>query len=108
MEEKEDCKELDQDIKKQVLECQQIIQEKEKLKEQFEEAIKQKDKHYVKQMQLMNNHIDELIRNMKLQFTSMRVDYKAQLEEIESEFMRERNALLKQNDAEIQALFKLH
>jgi len=32
---------------------------------------------------------------MKLQFTSMRVDYKAQLEEIESEFMRERNALLK-------------
>lgn len=68
LEEKEDCKELDADIKKQVLECQKIIEDKEKLIHQFEEAIKGKDKDYVKAMQNMNQNIDELIQGMKKQF----------------------------------------
>lgn len=105
LEEKEDCKELDQDIKKQVIECQNIIEDKNKLKEQFEEAIKAKDKHYVKAMQQMNTHIDELIRGMKIQFVRMRTDYANQLAAIESEFERERAALLKQNEEEIKLLF---
>lgn len=95
MEEKEDCKELDMDIKKQVVECQKIIEDKNKLKEQFEEAIKAKDKHYVKAMQQMNNHIDDLIRGMKTQFGQMRTNYATELAAIESEFERERAALLK-------------
>lgn len=95
LEEKEDCKELDTDIKKQILECQKIIDDKEQLKNQFEEAIKAKDKHYVKAIQQMNNHIDELIRGMKAQFSHLRTDYSNQLAEIESEFERERAALLK-------------
>lgn len=90
------------------MECQLIISDKEKLKDQFEEAIKQKDKHYVKQMQNMNNHIDDLIRSMKEQFINMRTDYKNQLEAIESEFERERAELLKQNEAEIKQLFAQH
>jgi len=36
------------------------------LKVEFEEAIKIKDKHYVKAMQQMNTHINELIKAMKL------------------------------------------
>lgn len=106
LEEKEDCKELDQDIKKQVVECQKIIEDKEKLIAQFEEAIKGKDKDYVKAMQTMNQNIDELIQGMKKQFHEMRQHYATSLGEIESEFEREREALLKQNDAEIQKLFK--
>ena len=106
LEENEDCKELDQDIKKQVLECQKIIEDKEKLIQQFEEAIKGKDKDYVKAMQTMNQNIDELIQGMKKQFHEMRQHYATCLKEIESEFEREREALLKQNDAEIQKLFK--
>lgn len=43
----------------------------------------------------MNNHIDELIRGMKAQFSHLRTDYSNQLAEIESEFERERAALLK-------------
>ena len=42
---------------------------------EFEEAIKIKDKHYVKAMQQMNTHIDELIRSMKLSLNHMRTDY---------------------------------
>lgn len=108
LEEKEDCKELDQDIKKQIGECEKIIEDKNKLKEQFEEAIKAKDKHYVKAMQQMNNHIDDLIRGMKIQFNQMRNDYQVQLASIESEFERERAALLKQNEEEIKLLFEQH
>ena len=65
LEEKEDCKELATDIEKQIVECKNIIAEKDKLKEQFEQALHAKDKHYVKAMQEMNNHIDELIMKMK-------------------------------------------
>jgi hypothetical protein len=108
LEEKEDCKELDQDIKRQIIECQKIIADKERLIEQFNEAIKSKDKHYVKAMQTMNNNIDELILGMKKQFNEMRLHYQANLEEIESEFERERAELLKQNAEEIRKLFKLH
>jgi succinate dehydrogenase flavin-adding protein (antitoxin of CptAB toxin-antitoxin module) len=56
----------------------------------------------------MNNHIDDLIAQMKKQFLHMREFYANQLKEIEDEFERERDALLKQNDIEIQALFKKH
>ena len=45
---------------------------------------------------------------MKLQFNHMRTDYANQLNAIESEFERERAALLAKNDDEIKALFKQH
>jgi len=54
----------------------------------------------------MNTHINELIKAMKLQFNHMRTDYANQLNAIESEFERERAALLAKNDDEIKALFK--
>lgn len=56
----------------------------------------------------MNTHINELIKAMKLQFNHMRTDYANQLNTIESEFERERAALLSKNDDEIKALFKQH
>lgn len=56
----------------------------------------------------MNTHIDELIRSMKLQFNHMRTDYANQLNAIESEFERERAALLSKNDDEIKHLFAQH
>lgn len=108
LEEKEDCKELDTDIKKQILECKKIIEDKDMLKEEFEAALQSKDKHYVKQIQLMNTSVDDLIRRMKTQFLHMRTNYGSKLQEIESEFERERAALLKQNDEEIKALFDKH
>ena len=64
-----------QDIKIQTEACRKIIQDKEELKIEFDEAIKIKDKHYVKSMQQMNTHIDQLISSMKKQFNHMRTDY---------------------------------
>lgn len=108
LEEKEDCKELSTDIEKQIVECKKIIADKEDLKQEFEQALHSKDKHYVKAMQEMNNHIDKLIDNMKDQFLQMREHYVTQLKEIESEFDRERDELLKQNEVEIKELFDKH
>ncbi len=56
----------------------------------------------------MNTHINDLIIGMKAQFNRMRKDYALQLTDIENEFLRERKALLQQNDAEIKRLFDLH
>ena len=42
----------------------------------------------------MDDEIDLLIGNMKLQFVNMRTDYSTQLTSIEDEFERERAALL--------------
>ena len=86
----------------------QVIDDKQKLKEKFDEALKGKDKFYVKQMQHMNDKIDELIQRMKDQFIKIRWDYAVQLKEIEKEFEKERQALLEQNTKEISALFTKH
>lgn len=59
-------------------------------------------------MKEMTNHIDELIRQMKRQFDDMRSSYGSQLNNIEGEFEREREALLQRNNDEIKQLFALH
>ena len=53
----------------------------------------------------MSEDIDLLIKGMKDQFDSMREDYDLQLNEIESEFDRERQAILERNKLEIEQLF---
>lgn len=97
-----------QDIKVQIEACKRIISDKQALTDEFKEALNDKDKHYVSAMKDMTNHIDELIRQMKRQFDDMRSSYGSQLNNIESEFERERAALLQRNEDEIKQLFGLH
>jgi len=56
----------------------------------------------------MTVHIDELIKQMKVQFVLMRDSYSSQLNGIEEEFWHERESLLKRNADEIQLLFDTH
>lgn len=108
LEEKEDCKELAEDIEVQVQACKKIIEDKDKLIGEFQEAITIKDKAYVDLIGRMDDEIDELIVNMKAQFINMRTDYSGQLTGIEDEFERERAALLENNLKEVEELFKQH
>lgn len=108
LEEKEDCKELAEDIEVQVQACKKIIEDKDKLIGEFQEAITIKDKAYVDLIGRMDNEIDQLIGNMKLQFVNMRTDYAGQLTSIEDEFERERAALLENNLKEVEELFRQH
>ena len=56
----------------------------------------------------MDEDIDNLIGNMKIQFTHLRHDYGFQLLSIEDEFERERSELLKYNLDDVEKLFKRH
>jgi dynein regulatry complex protein 1 len=106
LEEKEDCKELAEDIEVQVTACKKIIEDKDKLIGEFQEAITIKDKAYVDLIGRMDDEVDELIVNMKAQFINIRTDYAGQLTGIEDEFERERAALLENNLKEVEELFK--
>ena len=75
---------------------------------EFEAQIDQKDSHYIKAIQTMSEDIDNLISQMKEQFVEMREYYDQQLQGIESEFDRERTAILSRNKDEVENLFKDH
>ena len=75
---------------------------------EFIDTLNEKDKHYVNAMKEMTNHIDEIIKQMKIQFDLMRQSYQSQLNGIEEEFWHERESLLKRNADEIQLLFDTH
>jgi dynein regulatry complex protein 1 len=61
LEEKEDCKELADDIEVQVTACKKIIDDKDNLISEFQEAITLKDKAYVDLIDKMDSEIDQLI-----------------------------------------------
>lgn len=65
LEEKEDCKELAEDIEAQKTACAKIISDKTELIKEFEQQIDAKDSHYIKAIQKMSEDIDSLITNMK-------------------------------------------
>jgi hypothetical protein len=71
------------------------------LTNEFIDTLNEKDKHYVNAMKDMTVHIDELIKQMKVQFVLMRDSYSSQLNGIEEEFSHERESLLKRNSDEI-------
>lgn len=56
----------------------------------------------------MDDEIDQLIGNMKIQFVNMRTDYSGQLTGVEDEFERERAAMLEANLREVDDLFRQH
>ena len=96
------------DIEAQQAACAKIITDKEELIKEFEAQIDQKDSHYIKAIQKMSEDINSLITEMKQQFGEMRDYYDTQLQGIESEFDRERTAILNRNKDEVDNLFKDH
>lgn len=63
--------------------------------------MKNKDEDYVKALKRFGDDIDGLIQNMRKQYMEMRDLYKWELMEVESEFMKERKAILEKNASEI-------
>jgi len=55
----------------------------------------------VKALKRFGDDIDGLIQNMRKQYMEMRDLYKWELMEVESEFMKERKAILEKNASEI-------
>ena len=66
LEEKEDCKELADDIQVQIAACKKIIFDKDSLILQFQDAITTKDKAYVDLIDRMDGEISSLIGIMQV------------------------------------------
>ena len=74
--------------------CDSMIDEKNKLINDFKQELRQKDDSYVKTLKKYAEEIDLLIERMKDQMMSMRKFYQDELVNIENAFMGERKELL--------------
>eukprot|EP01006_Ploeotia_vitrea_P047123 TRINITY_DN67094_c10_g1_i2.p1 TRINITY_DN67094_c10_g1~~TRINITY_DN67094_c10_g1_i2.p1 ORF type:complete len:652 (+),score=141.45 TRINITY_DN67094_c10_g1_i2:67-2022(+) len=87
--------------------CEKIINSKNKLVNEFQEELRQKDEEYVKALKKQTEDIDELIKTMHQQTKTLIAAYEEELEEIETAFLQERTELNDKNKAEITALIEL-
>ena len=74
--------------------CDSMIEEKNKLINDFKNELKNKDDSYVKALKKYAEEIDLLIERMKDQTFNMRKFYLDELENIENAFIGERKELL--------------
>ena len=104
----EDYRELYEKIEELKKECQEIIDGKGKIIEDFLRELKEKETFYVKALRGQENDIEKMINSMREQYYSLRDEYLKQLAEIDLAFMAERKELLDTNRAEIEDLFRKH
>ncbi|XP_067935770.1 dynein regulatory complex protein 1-like [Watersipora subatra] len=91
-------KEIPQDLfemlKQQKDACDAMIEEKNKLIDDFEHELKVKDDHYVKDLKKQAEDIDLMIERMDEQIKSQTREYRNELNQIEAAFVTERKDLL--------------
>lgn len=92
-------KEIPQDLHEMLMQqkaaCDAMIDEKNKLINEFQMELKQKDDHYVKDLKKQAEDIDLLIERMDEQVRQLtKAIYKEELEEVEKAFVAERTELL--------------
>lgn len=104
----EDYQELHEKIEELKKECQEIIEGKNKIIEDFLKELKEKENFYVKALRGQESDIEKMITLMRKQYISLRDEYLLQLVAIEDAFMAERNELIKANRNEIDDLFRKH
>ena len=98
--------ELDAEIEAQQEICKSIIHNKKVLIAQFKDAIKAKDEEYVATLKNQAAEIDEVLKRMVSQYQSLESTYEKELENIENEFLRERQQIMETNKGEIDSLFQ--
>ncbi|XP_067665435.1 dynein regulatory complex protein 1-like [Haliotis asinina] len=81
-------------LKLQKTACDSMIDEKNKLINDFQLELKSKDEQYVKDLKKMAEDIDLMKERMEEQTRNLKKAYREELEEIERAFVAERNELL--------------
>ncbi|XP_041360792.1 dynein regulatory complex protein 1-like [Gigantopelta aegis] len=81
-------------LKHQKTSCDTMIEEKNKLINDFQQELKTKDDMYVKDLKKMAEDIDLMIERMEEQVKNLNKAYREELQEIERAFVSERNELL--------------
>ena len=82
---------LQAEIDKQRNSCDEIIASKDRLIKQFQQELKIKDEEYVKMLKSQAEDIEILIKRMRTQFYQLRTQYENQLDNVEQQFLKERD-----------------
>ena len=82
---------LQAEIDKQRNSCNEIIASKDRLIRQFQQELKIKDEEYVKMLKSQAEDIEILIKRMRTQFYQLRTQYENQLDNVEQQFLKERD-----------------
>ncbi|EGR34385.1 hypothetical protein IMG5_013690 [Ichthyophthirius multifiliis] len=104
----EECEELNAQIQEQQKVFAQIIEGKENLRKEFEDELKKKDDEYIKMLKEQSNDIRDMIKQMRSQYTSVRLANLNEFEDIEKQFEQDRQNLIKEQQTEIDKIFEKH
>lgn len=96
---------LQAEIDKQRNSCNEIIASKDRLIRQFQQELKIKDEEYVKMLKSQAEDIEILIKRMRTQFYQLRTQYENQLDNVEQQFLKERDEMIASNQDVIESLF---
>ncbi|CAD5115929.1 DgyrCDS4859 [Dimorphilus gyrociliatus] len=103
-------KEIPQDLYEMLTQqkngCDALIEEKNKLINDFQSELKNKDNEYVKDLKKMAHDIDLMLIRMDEQVKKLTESYRKELMEIENEFVLERNELLETQGAKWELTMK--
>ncbi|TSU63003.1 Dynein regulatory complex protein 1 [Bagarius yarrelli] len=86
--------ELREDLKTQQQLCWQIVEDKNKLINELQQELKGRDDGFVKDRKREAEEMDLLLERMQEQISSLKKDYKKELDLIETSFSEERSDLL--------------
>lgn len=104
--EKEIPQELHHEIKNQMDACQSVIQSKDDIIAEFQKQLRSKDEDYVKNLRQQAEDVEQLIQRVRSEFSELSHEYDKELEAIEDTFLDEREKLISEQCAEIEALFE--
>ncbi|MCJ8732323.1 hypothetical protein PDJAM_G00210080 [Pangasius djambal] len=91
--------ELRDDLRKQQQLCWQIIEDKNKLISELQQELKGRDDRFVKDRKREADEVDLLIERMQEQISSLKKDYRKELDLIELEYLLQRMKMLEEHEA---------
>lgn len=104
--EKEIPQELHHDIQIQMDSCNAIIKSKDELITDFQVQLRAKDEEYVRTLRQQADDVDELITRIRREFKELQYEYDKELDTIEEAYFEERDRIITEHTAEIDAMFE--
>lgn len=104
--EKEIPQELHHEIQLQMESCNAIIKSKDELIRDFQQQLRAKDEEYVRALRQHAEDIDELLARVRREFSELQAEYDKELDAIEEAYLEERERLINEHTAEIDAMFE--
>ena len=104
--EKEIPQELHEEMKMQMVSCQEVIKSKDELIVEFQRQLRAKDEEYVRALKQQAEDVEGLLQRIRKEFKELQGEYDQELGSIEDAYSDERERLISTYVGEIDALFE--